>query len=614
MIGPTYSQVTLAVLPILNEAKIASVNVSGSERLTPEVGPYAFSMLANAEAQSKLMVDHAVRALEDAVGGDPHGHRCPGEDRGRGDEGRAGRAQLKLAGVQEYQYRQTDMTPQLLTLRRGNAGRDPAVHQQRRGHRQHGEERRTSSAGASRSSGASARRSPARRSRSPGKDAYKNLVAVNYKGFRYCPKEPADEEFQEFVGQVKAFKPEAFDRQPLSLSLALVRRGLRAEGSGRRHRRQDRRAQHRGVARDATRGSFRGINSGLTASKTTHFLVGPEALTVVYPGPPARGRPARTRAGAEAGAIAPAPPRASTRDRWTSSSSSSCAGIGLGAVYSLVAISFNVVHNSSGILNFAQGNMLVLGGLFGFFTLTQEPDVTHWLLLLPAAALLYAAVLAAAGLRHAAAAALVGRAAFVADHDARRVGDHRCGDPDRAGAARAQREVAVPELRAARHADADALCARGRCWRSPGAPACTGSTRAPTTGLAMSAIAQDLEAARAVGIRVRRLQVYAFAISGAIVGSAGFVAAPVMSISADSGNHLRGERVHRRGHRRARQQRRRADRRAAGRRRVDVGGVPVRRPVPERRVAGAPDRGADAAPAGPVRPDRGAARVETSRS
>ena len=55
------------------------------------------------------------------------------------------------------------------------------------------------------------------------------------------------------------------------------------------------------------------------------------------------------------------------------------------------------------------------------------------------------------------------------------------------------------------------------------------------TGLAMSAIAQDLEAARAAGIRVRRLQVYAFAISGAIVGSAGFVAAPVMSISADSG-------------------------------------------------------------------------------
>ena len=72
-------------------------------------------------------------------------------------------------------------------------------------------------------------------------------------------------------------------------------------------------------------------------------------------------------------------------------------GIGLGAVYALVAISFNVVHNSSGILNFAQGNMLVLGGLFGFFTLTQEPDAARWMLLLPAAALFYAALLAAQG-------------------------------------------------------------------------------------------------------------------------------------------------------------------------------------------------------------------------
>src|SRR4030095_3951841 len=72
-------------------------------------------------------------------------------------------------------------------------------------------------------------------------------------------------------------------------------------------------------------------------------------------------------------------------------------GIGLGAVYALVAISFNVVHNSSGILNFAQGNMLVLGGLFGFFTLSQEPSVAGWLLLVPSAALFYAAVLALPG-------------------------------------------------------------------------------------------------------------------------------------------------------------------------------------------------------------------------
>jgi branched-chain amino acid transport system permease protein len=55
------------------------------------------------------------------------------------------------------------------------------------------------------------------------------------------------------------------------------------------------------------------------------------------------------------------------------------------------------------------------------------------------------------------------------------------------------------------------------------------------TGLAISAIAQDLDAARAAGLRVRRLQVIAFAISGMIVGSAGFVAAPIIAIANDSG-------------------------------------------------------------------------------
>ena len=38
-------------------------------------------------------------------------------------------------------------------------------------------------------------------------------------------------------------------------------------------------------------------------------------------------------------------------------------GIGLGAMYALLAMSFNVVYSSSRILNFAQGNLFALGGL-----------------------------------------------------------------------------------------------------------------------------------------------------------------------------------------------------------------------------------------------------------
>ena len=209
-------------------------------------------------------------------------------------------------------------------------------------------------------------------------------------------------------------------------------------------------------------------------------------------------------------------------------------GIGIGAVYALVAMSFNIVHNSSGILNFAQGNMLILGGLFGFFTLPQEPELFRWLLLVPASALLLAALLAVQGW-----VTLLPLRSSVEQHS-----------------------WLITTLAVSVMIGAFILIAQGPfalSVKSPFANFPLLGTRTPTpyllavllaalwyaglhwfhsrtmTGLAISAIAQDLEAAQAAGIRVRRLQVYAFAISGAVVGSAGFVAAPVMSVSADSG-------------------------------------------------------------------------------
>ncbi len=209
-------------------------------------------------------------------------------------------------------------------------------------------------------------------------------------------------------------------------------------------------------------------------------------------------------------------------------------GIGLGAVFSLVAMSFNVVHNSSGILNFAQGNMLILGGVFGYFLLPQDPSVATWALLIPAAALLYAAVLA-----------LQGYLTLL---------------PLRSSVE--QQSWLITTLAVSVIIGAVILVAQGPfalSVKSPFANFALLGTHTPApyglavllallwyvglrwfftrtlTGLAISAIAQDMEAAQAAGIRVRRLQILAFAISGAIVGSSGFVAAPVISISADSG-------------------------------------------------------------------------------
>jgi len=281
LIGPTYSQVTLAVLPIQNEAKIPSVNVSGSEKLTPEVGPYAFSMLANAEAQSKVMVDYAVRSMKVQSAAILSDTGAQAKTAVEAIKAELAARNVKLAGVQEYQYRQTDMTPQLLALRRGTpdvvllftSNGEDTGNMIKSMNELGWNVKVVGSFGATFSGPAL---------KIAGKDAYKNTVAVNYKGFSFCPSEATPKSFQDFVASVKAFKPDAFERQPLAyLSLwydAVYVLKAAVEGTGGK-------TDGPSVAAwlETNSRSFRGINSGLTASKSTHFLIGQDALTVVYP-------------------------------------------------------------------------------------------------------------------------------------------------------------------------------------------------------------------------------------------------------------------------------------------------------------------------------------------
>ncbi|HET9615643.1 MAG TPA: branched-chain amino acid ABC transporter permease, partial [Pseudolabrys sp.] len=41
-------------------------------------------------------------------------------------------------------------------------------------------------------------------------------------------------------------------------------------------------------------------------------------------------------------------------------------GVGIGLVYGLIAIGFCVIYNASGIVNFAQGVFVMLGGMFAY--------------------------------------------------------------------------------------------------------------------------------------------------------------------------------------------------------------------------------------------------------
>jgi branched-chain amino acid transport system permease protein len=210
-------------------------------------------------------------------------------------------------------------------------------------------------------------------------------------------------------------------------------------------------------------------------------------------------------------------------------------GIGVGAIYTLVALSFNIVHGSSGILNFAQGNMLVLGGMIAYLlSASSMPGIAPWLLLLPLAGLAIAVLLTAQGwvtllpLRFSteqdswiistmAASTIIGAVQMMLQGPWTQTATSPIPSMSVLGA-----RTPAPYVLAVGAAIIWFLVLRWFLSRT-------------LTGLAISALSQDLEAARAAGLKVRRLQLLAFGISGLIMGTAGYLCAPVISLGADTG-------------------------------------------------------------------------------
>ena len=49
------------------------------------------------------------------------------------------------------------------------------------------------------------------------------------------------------------------------------------------------------------------------------------------------------------------------------------AGITYGSIYAVVAIGFNIIYNATGIINFAQGEFVMLGGMIAISLLPLLP-------------------------------------------------------------------------------------------------------------------------------------------------------------------------------------------------------------------------------------------------
>lgn len=209
-------------------------------------------------------------------------------------------------------------------------------------------------------------------------------------------------------------------------------------------------------------------------------------------------------------------------------------GLGLGAAFALIAISLNIIYQATHILNFAQGSMFVLGGLVGAFMSAGGYGTPHWFLGLAGAGLAISALMTIQGiitllpLRHSAeqqswlittlAVSIIISALLLL----------------MLGPWSSEFAGQVPSFQVLgmfTPAPFLVLPLLGLVWYVGLRLFFTRSLR----GLALSALSQDLEAASAAGLRVWRLQVASFAISGLIAGTAGYAAAPIISISPEAG-------------------------------------------------------------------------------
>lgn len=209
-------------------------------------------------------------------------------------------------------------------------------------------------------------------------------------------------------------------------------------------------------------------------------------------------------------------------------------GLGLGAAFTIIALSLNVIYRATHILNFAQGGMFVLAGLLGAMFSEGGYGTWSWLVGFVISGLAMGALMAVQGavtlwpLRHSAeqqswlittlSVSIIISALLLltlGPWSSEFVG--RVPSLELVGMLTPVPYLVLPVLAVVWYV---ALAAFFR-WS--------------LTGLSLSALSQDQDAAAAAGLSVRRLQILSFAISGVIIGTAGYAAAPIISISPDSG-------------------------------------------------------------------------------
>lgn len=210
-------------------------------------------------------------------------------------------------------------------------------------------------------------------------------------------------------------------------------------------------------------------------------------------------------------------------------------GLGTGAVFALIAMSLNVIYNASGVLNFAQGHLVVVAGVLAYVLYPSGASVMLWLLNLVLVTVMMAAIAGFQGFltllplrssveQHSwivttlAASIILGAVVTLTMGPNALIVREPFGTFSVAG-------TQVPYIYPGLVALTIAVFLGLRWFQ-----------RRFLIGLALNALSQDLDAARAAGASTRNLQVLAFAIAGLVLGLSGFLGASVLGIS--EGNAL----------------------------------------------------------------------------
>ena len=211
-------------------------------------------------------------------------------------------------------------------------------------------------------------------------------------------------------------------------------------------------------------------------------------------------------------------------------------GLSMGCIYALVALGFVLLVAAANIVNFAYGEWVVLGAYLGV-TLTVTAGLPLWLgllLTIPAAAALglafdlvvfrpledrhfLAIVIATIGIG----IALQNAVTLIWGPYGKTMEPFFGSEPvEVAGMALLPHHLLVMAITVVLIAGFHMLLTRS------------------TLGLRVQAVAQDREAARLMGVRVGHMQALVACVSAALAGSAGFLVAPLFTVTAALGFSL----------------------------------------------------------------------------